>query len=815
MKPEAMPRPSSKESLRALPYEDTKAAKPPISITVATQPRSQTHKGIIGYRKPKSSPGQQLLPHDARSKLPDDIRRDSGLAPSSSTARDSRTTLGTDVESSSSLRNSPKLPELPFQEKSVSQPAKRSKGWSSLQQEDLNIPPVPQVPFVGIATEIPTGSFDDLILPGKLEFSNRGSMLIGGKKANDVNGSLKHRTVGSRRPSVRLLSPTLEIPKRLLSADEEMLSSKVRFMYEAGGVDMEPDAARETPAETGQHKVEGDHPTDPPRTPSSSSIEMHTGPIGRPDASRGSRAHSRSEKKLSLLPKEETEMAGGFEDWENINSGDVDRYGFIVPRQTTEGSSLNSSRPLSPQPPRIQRVSTLLQLASEAPRRTRSKLGQSPSSGKSPARSATTMSNGRPNSRNYRPASSQSSYRGSLSGGHSKIRSATNKMLHNRDRRVRAEAGDMLTLPPSLSKIAESEESSKATHEMKRQEREREEKWRKMAKLVNQCDKTGGGMIFEFDTTSPKLIERTWKGIPDRWRATAWHAFLAASARKRNDLPTDEDLRACFHRLLEQGSPDDVQIDIDVPRTINSHIMFRRRYRGGQRLLFRVLHCLSIYFPDTGYVQGMAALAATLLCYFDEEMTFLMLVRLWQLRGLEKLYRSGFDGLMDALGEFEKGWLADGEVSAKLVSIHNPCSFTVSDAYTAIQNELEITPTAYGTRWYLTLFNYSIPFPAQLRVWDVFMLLGDPDDVSATMQTTIDSHPPSNDKLTGPVASYHGGLDVLHAVSAALIDGTRDILLGSDFENAMKVLTSWIPVRDEELLMRVAKAEWKMHRRKK
>ena len=58
-------------------------------------------------------------------------------------------------------------------------------------------------------------------------------------------------------------------------------------------------------------------------------------------------------------------------------------------------------------------------------------------------------------------------------------------------------------------------------------------------------------------------------------------------------------------------------------------------------------------------------------------------------------------------------------------------------------------------------------------------------------------------------------LDIVHATSAALIDGTRDILLDSDFENAMKVLTSWIPVKDEELLMKVAKAEWKLHRRKK
>ncbi len=198
----------------------------------------------------------------------------------------------------------------------------------------------------------------------------------------------------------------------------------------------------------------------------------------------------------------------------------------------------------------------------------------------------------------------------------------------------------------------------------------------------------------------------------------------------------------------------------------------------------------------------MAALAATLLCYYDEEMAFVMLVRLWQLRGLERLYQSGFDGLMQALEEFEKRWLANGEVAVKL-------------------KELGIEPTAYGTRWYLTLFNYSIPFPAQLRVWDVFMLLGDPvDGESATPPVSLPANgksPPDGETTTLPAqpASYNGTLDVLHAVSAALIDGTREILLDSDFENAMKVLTSWIPVRDEELLMRVAKAEWKMHRRKK
>lgn len=412
----------------------------------------------------------------------------------------------------------------------------------------------------------------------------------------------------------------------------------------------------------------------------------------------------------------------------------------------------------------------------------------------------------------------------------------------------------MLTLPPGLADIAEDEEGGRAAEGLKKKEWERAEKWRKMAKVIK-TGKDGEGMEFEFDAKNPKLIERAWKGIPDRWRAAAWYSFLASSAKKRKDSPDEKDIIAAFHRLLQAGSADDQQIDTDVPRTINSHIMFRKRYRGGQRLLFRVLHCLSLYFPDTGYVQGMASLAATLLCYYDEEKAFVMLVRMWTLRGLAKLYASGFGGLMVALDEFHGKWMRGREVSKKLV-----CYVYISRLRSILlfyfffldirkltqwQDELNVEPTSYGTRWYLTLFGYSIPFPAQLRVWDVFMLLGDSDPPSGYLSQSLASpslprtpqaqkpaspNPPiSSHSLpnsprsvrlndTGIVSDkigFQGGLDVLHATSAALIDGTREILLDSDFENAMKVLTSWIPVKDEELLMKVAKAEWKLVRGKR
>lgn len=62
--------------------------------------------------------------------------------------------------------------------------------------------------------------------------------------------------------------------------------------------------------------------------------------------------------------------------------------------------------------------------------------------------------------------------------------------------------------------------------------------------------------------------------------------------------------------------------------------------------------------------------------------------------------------------------------------------------------------------------------------------------------------------------SFGADLDVLHATSAALIDATREVLLDSDFEGAMKCLTSWIPVKDEDLLMKVAFAEWRLRKKR-
>ncbi|KAL4741231.1 rab-GTPase-TBC domain-containing protein [Aspergillus similis] len=774
-----------------------------ITTTTSSSGLDQSAPGTPTHQGPRTDRG--LSPHPAFAKL-------KGI-----------TSLQEAERSTVSLRSLRSIPSIVVNDGSrpSSRPGSRpgsrwsERKWGTFRsrrsmeyQRDESPPPVPQIApqFSGISLDIPDASLDDLGV-SDMRFSKRGSLIRGEEKlqlkrklkeqdldseatetaakgneakktvatgtetetvgANGIsqepvqNGSaadsLGTARVRPRPPSLLRVSRN-SITSRAVSADEDMLSRRVRLMYAKGDENVtDSEVARSYAMENGTLWEE-------PTPTKSETFENSASEAGSKRAETSTDADTNS----SCPKREPNELAGGIEYWQNIKAGDVDRYGFIRSSNSADGAEFSP----------IQRVSTSLLLASETPRRRRT---IRPPTALASNRSFTGRSPSRQNSEtSMRPASSQSTFSSPLRRSTSRFRQATNHLPHNRSRRFKDEAGDMLTVP-SDSTAFDDKLDSAAARAARKKEWEREDKWTKMAKPTRK-GKHGGGMTFDFDTKSSKLIERTWKGIPDRWRSSAWYSFLETSAKKHSDSPTEEELIEIYHQYQDISSPDDVQIDIDVPRTISSHIMFRRRYRGGQRLLFRVLHAMSLYFPDTGYVQGMAALAATLLAYYDEEHTFVMLVRLWQLRGLEKLYRSGFAGLMEALGDFEREWLDGGEVAAKL-------------------NEVGIPPTAYGTRWYLTLFNYSIPFPAQLRVWDVFMLLGDAEDDPTSSKTET--------------SGFGKGLDVLHATSAALIDGMREIILDSDFENSMKVLTSWIPIKDVELFMRVAKAEWKVHHRKK
>lgn len=795
--------------LKTIRYEEaTKGVLPLPGSFLSSSKLPSTANSLeqANAQRPRSAPSPSPI-----SQLPPiltEVKRDSGVAPSPSTigyVQYAESNLSTSAAATAAEAGLPTIvvqdeaPGADGQSRSAL-PKGKSKDKQSTSESPTASKGIPRIEsFKGIQSDISSSSLDGVDLADlaseKLAFSPRGSLLLGGEKMKDVKSQIDGAipptgiaeapgtedgqaakeqgttdtdqpqksglVAGRRKPSFHMLQAALH-GGRVLSAEEMAFSLRVRTMYEHGDERGASSIAAGRNGSLGMRSFESVVTDNSTLEPSLDGIVVGKTKQMQTDEHRGVR--STTPNTQASYSRESNELAGGIEDWNDVEGQDVDRYGFINPKR------ISSRHSTVDQPPSegVQRVATALRIESGKPRRNR-KHRREPSFATRLSRPLTPSTN--------RDNTDRVTSLHSFQNDKSTTKRPAGNPFRSKDRRVLAEASDMLTLPPGIAESAEQEETGGTASMLKRRERTREDKWQSMAKMESQRKRSiskGGGMRFEFDTNDQKLISRTWKGIPDRWRATAWHSFLSTSAKKRGVGASDEELVLQFHKLQEEGSADDVQIDMDVPRTINLHIMFRRRYRGGQRLLFRLLHAISLYFPETGYVQGMASLAATLLCYFEEEQAFVMMVRLWQLRGLEQLFQSGFEGLMKALEEFERDWLKGGDVAKKL-------------------EELCVTSTAYGTRWYLTLFNLSIPFPAQLRVWDVFMLLGDASSKD-------------DDRFGG------ADLDVLHAASAALTDAAREIILDSDFENAMKVLTSFVPVKDEDLFMRVAKAEWKLRK---
>lgn len=104
-------------------------------------------------------------------------------------------------------------------------------------------------------------------------------------------------------------------------------------------------------------------------------------------------------------------------------------------------------------------------------------------------------------------------------------------------------------------------------------------KWTRM--LIPQKREHGGnveGWVIRASKEG-KLRERAYKGIPDRWRRAAWDLLMSRYSGLKPRVY--DNLAAEYREGLERPSTYDIQIDLDVPRTISGHIMFRTRYGAG------------------------------------------------------------------------------------------------------------------------------------------------------------------------------------------------------------------------------------------
>lgn len=272
----------------------------------------------------------------------------------------------------------------------------------------------------------------------------------------------------------------------------------------------------------------------------------------------------------------------------------------------------------------------------------------------------------------------------------------------------------------------------------------------------------------EFDPDVPPgaIRRRVLKGIPNVWRSLVWPLLIRL--RRRADIEaglsipggaggetlwthyqfpqdhrhrsttsqgrgpnTSSDGHANREKIVDTSSNDsrplddafgadlllqsqplasryDVQIDLDVPRTMNGHCAFYTRYGRGQVQLFQVLHAMSLHCPDTcGYCQGMGPLAATMLLQLlSPGAAYTALTGLHDHYFLHAIWQPGFPGLHRLFF-----------IQQKLVQAYLP-------SLALALEEADITPSSYATRWYITLFQGTVPYATQLRIWDAFLLLG-------------------------------------------------------------------------------------------
>ncbi|GAB1525651.1 Rab-GTPase-TBC domain protein [Rhizoctonia solani] len=232
-------------------------------------------------------------------------------------------------------------------------------------------------------------------------------------------------------------------------------------------------------------------------------------------------------------------------------------------------------------------------------------------------------------------------------------------------------------------------------------------KWERM--LLPAASGGAGGDGWKWNPQKmKKRTERVFKGVPDRWRSAAWGTLVEEKQTRRREgkrLSVNE-LRVNYRDLLDAPSEHDVQIDLDVPRTISGHVLFHTRYGQGQRSLFYVLHAFSQLCPSCGYVQGMGPIAATLLNYFEPERTYAILVRLHDEYEMHTIFQPGFPGLLESI-----------YVQERLIERIMP------GVYQALSTHM-ISSTSFVTKWYITLFANTVPYQTQLRLWDVFLLEG-------------------------------------------------------------------------------------------